>query len=141
MFASECDDFEVTQLQYGALTLLSAEPHLDQITLGKRLGLDRSTIGMVVRNLEERSYIDRVIDPADTRRRTMTITAPGRDLLAALLERAQRAQERLLASLEPHERAVFIATLAKLTRNLNSLMPTPVEAPDPPENPASSSAS
>jgi DNA-binding MarR family transcriptional regulator len=129
IFAAEAGEIELTQLQYGALVLLEAEPELDQITLGRRLGLDRSTIGTVVHNLEERAYLERVTDPDDSRRRLMTLTPAGRALLARMFAPAHRAQERLLAALDPAERRTFLAMLERLNEALNDEMPTPVEPP------------
>src|SRR4051794_37094568 len=71
IFADECREFDLTTTQYGILYVLSRHSGLDQISLARLLGLDRSTTGMVVGRLEERQLLRRAIDPDDKRKRLL----------------------------------------------------------------------
>ncbi|GJD52569.1 HTH-type transcriptional repressor NicR [Methylobacterium crusticola] len=115
VFVAETAELGVTTTQYGILYLLRHRPSVDQITVARLLGLDRSTTGMVVKTLEGAALVARVVEPADKRRRSLELTEAGRALLARLETPAARAVEQLLAPLDPAERPVFLRLLKKLT--------------------------
>ena len=52
LFLEETGDLGITNRQYGILLVLKRQPKIDQITVAKLLGLDRSTTGMVLTKLE-----------------------------------------------------------------------------------------
>jgi DNA-binding MarR family transcriptional regulator len=114
VFLEECRAQEVTTTQYGILVALHERPGLDQIGLAQALGLDRSTTGLVVGLLEARALLTRVQPPEDRRRRLLTLTDAGRQLLASLAAPAERARLRLLAPLTAAETAIFSRLLDKL---------------------------
>ena len=53
LFLEETGDLRITTTQFGILHLLKHSPGLDQISVAKLLGLDRSTTGMVLTKLED----------------------------------------------------------------------------------------
>lgn len=115
-----------TTTQYGVLTVLQGQPGIDQITLARRLGLDRSTAGSVVSTLERTGYISRVVGP-DRRRRTLELTQAGNERLAALHGHAADAVSRLLAPLTPAEADTLRMLLGKLTRAHNGISRVPLD--------------
>jgi DNA-binding MarR family transcriptional regulator len=126
VFAEECRDFEVTTTQYGILLVLREQPGLDQIGLAQRLGLDRSTTGMVVGLLEARGLLRRTRDEADRRRRVLALTRQGARLLARLGPAAERARRRLLAPLSPEEARMLGQLLDKLLDHHDALVRVPL---------------
>ena len=114
-----------TTTQYGVLTVLRCQPGIDQITLARRLGLDRSTAGSVVRTLEAAGLVTRVVGP-DRRRRTLQLTQAGTERLALLRNCAAVAVQRLLQPLTPEEGATLRVLLGKLTRAHNSISRVPL---------------
>ena len=116
----------VTATQYGVLVLLSCRPDIDQITVARLLGLDRSTTSMVVKAMEADGLILRKSDKQDRRRRTLALTAEGRDLLSQLESPAAAAAETLLGPLGPSEQTMLLNLLIKLTRQLNDVSRVPV---------------
>ena len=54
IFFEECDDFGITPVQYGLLTMLSTNPDSDQVTLANALGIDRTNVADVLVRLEQR---------------------------------------------------------------------------------------
>ena len=52
LFMEETGELRITTTQFGILHLLKHSPGLDQISVAKLLGLDRSTTGMVLGTLE-----------------------------------------------------------------------------------------
>lgn len=113
-FADECREFDLTTTQYGILYVLSKHRGIDQISLARLLGLDRSTTGMVVARLEERLLLRRAVDPADKRKRSLELTPAGEKLLARAQPVVRRAQERLFAPFTAEERETLIALLDRL---------------------------
>jgi DNA-binding MarR family transcriptional regulator len=123
----ECPEPGLTKAQYAAMLLLAGEGDLDQSTLGKRLGLDRTTIGVIVRTLAERGYVRRGLDPRDARRRVLMLSPTGQRMVERLAPVARRAQERLLEPLPPHKRGEFIESLECIADAFNALVSTPVD--------------
>ena len=52
IFLEQTGALGITNRQYGILLVLKHRPGIDQITVAKLLGLDRSTTGMVLATLE-----------------------------------------------------------------------------------------
>ena len=111
IFLDECREYNVTQSQYGCLRALQEFPGSDQITLGRLVGLDRSTAGLVVKTLDDRGLIERVVNRADKRRMRLKVSADGERLLRDIAPAATRAQARVLAGLPRESRAIFLKLL------------------------------
>ncbi|MEE9587121.1 MAG: MarR family transcriptional regulator, partial [Hyphomicrobiaceae bacterium] len=52
LFAEECQQFDITPVQYGLLTVLYSGNALDQVTLATEVGIDRTSGADVMRRLE-----------------------------------------------------------------------------------------
>jgi MarR family transcriptional regulator, lower aerobic nicotinate degradation pathway regulator len=52
LFLDETGELGITNRQYGILFALKQKPGIDQISVARLLGLDRSTTGMVIKKLE-----------------------------------------------------------------------------------------
>lgn len=111
IFIDECREFKMTPSQYGALRVLAAHPGIDQIALGRLTGLDRSTVGLVIKLLLQRGMVERAVNPDDKRRMILRLSAEGEGILAAMGPAAQRAQERVLSVLPRERRAEFLGLL------------------------------
>ncbi|MGI4954961.1 MAG: MarR family winged helix-turn-helix transcriptional regulator [Janthinobacterium lividum] len=129
LFVEAAGPLGATTTQYGVLTVLRCQPGIDQITLARRLGLDRSTAGSVLRTLEATGLVTRVTGP-DRRRRTLQLTAAGDARLAALQSAAALALERLLAPLTASEAETLRRLLDKLTGAHNSTARVPLAGPE-----------
>jgi DNA-binding MarR family transcriptional regulator len=127
IFLDEARESRVTPTQYGVLVILDRRPGIDQNTLARLLGLDRSTTGMVVRKLAERGLIARAAGAADMRRRELKLTRPGVVLLDRVAASARRAQQRLLSPLPARERKRFLDLLARLAEAFNRTTRVPVD--------------
>ncbi|MFI2779819.1 MarR family winged helix-turn-helix transcriptional regulator [Streptomyces sp. ALB3] len=68
---------EITSPQFAVLNALTAEPGLDQRTVGERVGLDRSTVAEVITRLLRRELLDKVRDAHDGRRFLLRLTDEG----------------------------------------------------------------
>jgi MarR family transcriptional regulator, lower aerobic nicotinate degradation pathway regulator len=115
-----------TTTQYGILVILRSCEGLDQIGLSKKVGLDRSTTGLVIKKLEVEGLIVRVEDPKDNRRKIIVLTARGERKLESLSAPAARAQEIALSAFEPDEAEQFLVLLEKFVHRFNGVTRAPI---------------
>jgi DNA-binding MarR family transcriptional regulator len=129
IFLEEARESRITPTQYGVLVILERRPGIDQNTLARLLGLDRSTTGLVVRKLAERGLIARAMGAGDQRRRELRLTRTGAALLDRMVASARRAQQRLLSPLPARERQRFLDLLTRVTEAFNRTTRVPVDYP------------
>jgi DNA-binding MarR family transcriptional regulator len=128
LFLEETGELRITTTQFGILHLLKHNPGLDQISVAKLLGLDRSTTGMVLTKLEAASLVGRMVGANDRRRRLLTLTPAGETMLKRLRIPARRVMKRQLAAFTPREQRSFLQMLEKFTRAFNESTRVPLEA-------------
>lgn len=140
LFMEECADSGITTTQYGVLVILRCCEGLDQIDLSKKVGLDRSTTGLVIKKLEQDGFVVRVQDPKDLRRRIIVLTAKGERQLERLRPTATRAQDRALSVFTQSEAQQFLDLLDKFVNAFNGVTRAPLVQDLPPAEHASGSA-
>ncbi|MBY6262076.1 MarR family transcriptional regulator [Azospirillum sp. 412522] len=113
IYAEECRPLEITATQFVVMFALDRCGAVDQITLARLLGLDRSTTGLVTSLLETRGILRRDKDTADRRRQISKLTDFGRDTLAAVMPFRWRAMERFLEPLSSAERFALSGLLRR----------------------------
>ena len=128
LFMEETGELRITTTQFGILHLLKHSPGLDQISVAKLLGLDRSTTGMVLKTLERAGLIGRSVGATDRRKRSLMLTPAGETMLKRLKAPARRVIARQLSAFTPRERALFLRMLEKFTRTFNESTRVPLEA-------------
>lgn len=129
LFLDECQAFDITPLQYVILSALASYGSLDKATIGGATALDRTTVAVVVRNLEERGFVTTRPSEEDRRAKLIKITAKGLNLLSSVRPAVANAQERIVAPLAPKERVELLRLLHKLAENNNLLSRAPHRAP------------
>jgi DNA-binding MarR family transcriptional regulator len=126
LFLEAVAEYDVTTTQYGVLMVLSSRGAVDQISMARILGLDRSTAGLVIANLERRGAISRAPDPNDLRRRVLTLTSAGEQLLANISTAAEHVPERELSVFSPEEAEEFLRLLTKFVTAFNASVRAPL---------------
>lgn len=119
LFLKHCDALGLTQLQYAALVALEEKGPLDQTTLGGFTAMDRNTIALIVRKLEERGSVTRVRNPEDRRAVIVTLTESGAALRAEAETAVRQVQEDIVAPLTEPEREQLIRLLGKMAHAHN----------------------
>lgn len=137
VFESACAGVGLTPAQYGVLTVLAAEPGIDQTRLARALAFDKVTVMRVLKGLEERGLVTRERSSVSRRQMTVRLTAQGSRLLEAAREPAEQAYQRLLSPLTPAQRHQLIELLQTLTEGLADearapFVPLPDDTPAPP---------
>lgn len=126
IFLDECSIYDLTPLQFAVLIVLSEQGSQDQVTLGGEIALDRTTITVVVRKLEERGLLVRDKSGRDQRSKIVSITPKGQALLDEVLPAVHEAQLRIMAPLSTEESAQLLTLLNKLAEGNNELSRAPV---------------
>jgi MarR family transcriptional regulator, lower aerobic nicotinate degradation pathway regulator len=125
IFLDECAAFELTPLQFAVLDSLLGNGPQDQVTLSGAAALDRTTISLVIRKLEQRGLVRRTRSEQDQRAKIVTITATGQKLVEAALGAVEAAQQRIVAPLDDDETQRLLQLLEKLAQGNNALSRAP----------------
>lgn len=118
VFEDECRSVGLTPAQFGVLSVLRANPGLDQSTLARALGFDKVTVLRVLRGLEARGLITRAPAPASRRNLSISLAAAGLALLKQAQAPAERAYRRLMAPLDKAQQTQLVELLQLLTAGL-----------------------
>lgn len=102
---------------YAVLAVLAEFGPLSQADLGRRLGIDRSDISLVLDRLEAEREVTRSPDPGHRSRKLVQITPSGRRRLRRLDADVGQAQRALLAPLDAAEAGQFVALLQRLVQH------------------------
>jgi len=99
---------------YGLLRVVGAREPLTQCGLGQLVGVDRSSMVLLVDALEKEGLVERQAAPGDRRSHAVAITAKGRRVLAQAQEQLKAVEVRFLESLKPAEQKALRENLARL---------------------------
>lgn len=102
----------VTPLQYAAMRVLQEHPGIDQVTLAAAIALDTSTTAEIAVRLERDGWIVRELGAR--RQRRLELTAEGQRVINHMLESETVLADRILATLDTHERDVLMGLMHKL---------------------------
>jgi len=121
--------------------LLTELESLGQATaseLGELLVLDKSTMSRLVNGMLRKSFVAASADPADARRRLLSLTAKGRKGLRQIHNYSNQQVDRALDYVAPGERQQLVSGLGRYARALryarigNQFRIRPIRAPDNP---------
>jgi DNA-binding MarR family transcriptional regulator len=121
LFFEECAGFDITPVQYGLLTTLAVNPDLDQNSIGRELGIDRTNVADVLARLTRRGLLERRRSKEDKRMVLARLTPAGQRITDEMYGAMKRAQDRLLQPLPAGERKTFINTMIRLIDGNNHL--------------------
>jgi DNA-binding MarR family transcriptional regulator len=97
--------------------------------------MDANNVVLLLNELEELSYVERLRDPGDRRRHLVKLTPPGREALAGAERIAATLEQDILRALDPAERETLQRLLARALRDVE-----PAEVPQPAGTPAPAAA-
>lgn len=106
----------ITSPQFAALNALYREPRIDQVTLGQRISLDRSTAADVVSRLSARGLIRSERDASDGRRKVISLTPKGQQSLQQLIPRTHAMTKMLVAGLKRGEQDELLRLLTEVVK-------------------------
>jgi DNA-binding MarR family transcriptional regulator len=104
-------EFDITAVQFSALTVVAKNPGIAQGDLAAALDVERPRIVPVVDNLERRGLAVRRQDSRDGRSRRIHLTDDGALLLTTLRRRFGVLEKRLASALGAEERGQLVTAL------------------------------
>jgi DNA-binding MarR family transcriptional regulator len=119
MFLDKVADGSMTPIQYGLLSILATRPNIDQFTIGEELGLDRANVAGILKRLEARKLITRIVDEENRRRKLCVATSKGIALVKQHESAMKDCQIQLLSPLSAEERKIFMGLLSRLVEENN----------------------
>ena len=128
LFLEETAGLGLTTTQYGTMIVLRARGSLDQVGIATLVGIDRSTTALVVGKLEEAGYIERRDDEVDKRRKIITLSKMGHEVLERAAIPAERARQRVLDAFSARDSVKFLALLERFVLTFNEDTRAPIRA-------------
>ncbi|HXA61307.1 MAG TPA: MarR family winged helix-turn-helix transcriptional regulator [Streptosporangiaceae bacterium] len=107
-------DHGLTQSQYSVLVVLKEQGPMGQQRLARLVAVDARNIVPVLDTLAAKGLIKRQPDPADGRRRTVTLTADGTTLADTIAAAAASGQDNFLGALDDQDREQLNDLLRRL---------------------------
>ncbi len=104
----------LTPGQFGVLALIQANPGLSQSTLGRAMGVDRSTVVSVIDRLEGRGLVRRAPHVTDGRSYALQLSAAGMRRFAEALKRVYQHEQRIVRRLSANERKLLLELLRRV---------------------------
>jgi len=128
VFLAEVEDagFDLTPVQYAALSAIKANPGIDQVTLAGLIAYDRTTITGVVDRLVQKGLLVRHPSSRDRRARELQITDSGKRTLRGITPAVEAAQRSMLRGLTGKEGADLMRLLRKAIAAGNELSRAPL---------------
>jgi MarR family transcriptional regulator, temperature-dependent positive regulator of motility len=118
--------FDLTPVQFAALTMIGANPGLDQASLAQGIAYDRVTIGGVVDRLEAKGLLRREIAETDRRARKLYLQPMGKTVLDQVRPVVRAVQGAILQGLDADESAVLSSLLRKALDAVGDVSRTPL---------------
>lgn len=113
-FSEGLKDCDITPGQFGVLVLIKANGGLNQTSLGRALGIDRSTVVAVIDKLEGRGLVNRAPAPSDRRSYSLRLSDQGSALLARATALVAEHEKRIAHDLTDAEQRQLIDLLVRL---------------------------
>ena len=128
VFLAEVEDagFDLTPVQYAALSAIRSSPGIDQATLAGLIAYDRTTITGVVDRLVQKGLLVRHPSSRDRRARELQITEAGKRTLRGITPAVEAAQRTMLRGLTAKEGADLMRLLRKAIAAGNELSRAPL---------------
>lgn len=117
--------FNITPVQYSLMTALDERGELDQMSLAREIGLERTSVAEVIPRLESRKLLQRRVSPSDGRVRLVKLTRKGRDLVRQMAPAVQRAHDRTIQFLPGTDREHLMTQLIQLVEANNEVGAAP----------------
>ena len=105
LMASAMAPFEITGRQLAVLIAVDSRAPLSQQEVARRLGVDRTTMVLLIDELENKQLVQRRQDPDDRRKNVVALTDTGRTTLREASRAGDEAERLFLGSLSGDEAA------------------------------------
>ncbi|MBO9580411.1 MAG: winged helix-turn-helix transcriptional regulator [Sphingobium sp.] len=102
------------QVLFGVLSVVSANPGINQANVGRVLGIARPNMVALVTELTGHGWVERHADNVDRRAFALNLTAAGEQALTRALDLIKEHEEHMLRGLNASDRRTLIKLLARI---------------------------
>ena len=106
---------DIRPTQYSVLTVIGANPGLSQMTVAKRLGIERARLVHLLDSLEQRDLVSRLRSATDRRSHALHLTARGRTALAQFRRLAAEHERHVADKIGKENRERLLQILSAFT--------------------------
>ncbi|WP_418595064.1 MarR family winged helix-turn-helix transcriptional regulator [Ponticoccus sp. (in: a-proteobacteria)] len=114
LFTQACEGLDLTAVQFAVLSVLCSDAEMDQLSISKIVGIDRTSGADVIKRLVNRGLASRERSKQDRRALIVHITEAGRRMVREVQPLMEDAQDRMVSPLTPEEYKVFMRALRKM---------------------------
>ncbi|MHA6718643.1 MarR family winged helix-turn-helix transcriptional regulator [Sphingomonas sp. RS6] len=118
-FTAAMEGTGLRQVPFAVLSVVSANPRINQGSVGRILGIKRANMVALITELVEMGLIDRAVDANDRRAFSLTLTIAGAAALADAVGRIEAHERKMLADMSDAERATLLDLLGRIERSSN----------------------
>lgn len=102
------------QVLFGILSIVDANPGINQGSVGRALGIQRANMVSLVNELIDAGYVTREVTPEDRRAFSLSLSEAGRARLVQSLATIRKHETAVLADLSVAERKTLIALIDRI---------------------------
>jgi DNA-binding MarR family transcriptional regulator len=113
-FARALAGTEMRQVLFGVLSVVAANPGINQGAAGRVLGIQRANMVSLINQLVDQGLVERCAVDGDRRAFALRLTDTGEATLTKSLARIRKHEGELLADLHPEERATLVRLLGRI---------------------------
>ena len=117
--------YDLTSVQFAALSVIAANPGLDQATLASAIAFDRVTTGGVIDRLEAKGLVRREIAKGDRRSRRLHLQPEGEVVLKGATPVVRHIQAAMLEGLSEKDRSMLLRLHAKALETVGEVSRSP----------------
>ncbi|HEX5957755.1 MAG TPA: MarR family transcriptional regulator [Hyphomicrobiaceae bacterium] len=100
-FTRKLAQLDVTLAQYSVLTVVDANPGINQLAIASALDIERAGLGRLIERLEARNVLKRLPSTIDRRSYVLHLTSEGRKALARMRAIVHESETRLAERFKP----------------------------------------
>ena len=113
-FARAMEGTGMRQVLFGILSVVGANPGINQGAAGRSLGIQRANMVTLINQLADLGLLDRQTAADDRRALALSLTDAGERMLEECVERIEAHEEQMLAGLTAAERRTLLGLLMKI---------------------------
>lgn len=115
-FARAMEGTGLRQVLLGILAVISANPGINQGSVGRLLGIKRANMVSLINELIDAGMVERDVDPSDRRAFTLKVSKRGAASLKDALARIELHERQLLAGFTEEESRILLDLLTRIER-------------------------
>lgn len=113
-FSRALEGTEIRQVLFGILSVVAANPGINQGAVGRSLGIQRANMVSLINELVDRDLVERRVSPEDRRAFALNLSPDGASMLAECVARIRVHEEEMLSDLDQADRARLIGLLTRI---------------------------